>query len=297
MVCLDFSQVAISNLHQQLKKKDDRRPKIGFSAPEPEGEPTVEPDHLRSMILNSIRKYVRQFGNEYGQMVICIDDHSYWRKTYYPQYKAHREKDRQDSGIDWPLVYQTLDSLRDELRKYFPYKVLQVGLAEADDIIGVLAKNFHQEKIMIVSGDHDFGQLQIYPNVTQFAPVSDEYVKVDDPAAFLREHIIQGDKRDGVPNFLSPDDVFVTEGSRQASVFKTKLAVWLQQKPEEFCDETTIKYYRRNQKMVDLNQIPDEIQAAILEEYAKPVTGDRSKIYGYLVKRRMTGLLEMIRDF
>ena len=258
----------------------------------------VQPDLLRHMALNSIRRVNREFGAKFGRLVICTDSHDYWRKTYFPQYKANRKKDREDSDINWPLVFQILDELRDDLRKYFPYKVMTIGLAEADDLIGVLAKNFHQnEKILIVSGDHDFVQLQAYPNVQQYAPVQNEFLTTDDAARFLREHIIRGDKRDGVPNFKSPDEVFVTKGLRQTPIRETKVCEWVKQQPEEFCDETTIKYYRRNEKMVDLNQIPAEIQTAILEEYAIPIEGNKNKIYGYLVKNRLADLLEMIRDF
>jgi len=284
MILLDYSQVAHGNLHQQIKGKTD--------------EQELDATGLRTMILNSIRKNNKQFGKDYGQMVICVDDHSYWRKMYFPQYKANRKKERDDTGINWTLVYETLDALRDELRKHFPYKVIHVPLAEADDIIGVVAKNFHKkEKVLIVSGDKDFIQLQVYPNVNQFAPVPDEFLTTHDPIRFLKEHIIRGDKKDGVPNFLSPDDILVTKECRQKSIFETKLDVWVTQQPEEFCDETTLKNYRRNEKMVDLNQIPSEIQQAILEEYDKPIVGDRSKLYGYFVKNRMSNLLELIRDF
>jgi 5'-3' exonuclease, N-terminal resolvase-like domain/T4 RNase H, C terminal len=282
---IDYSQIVVSNLHQLLKKN-------------PEGDQfKIESGMLRHMILNSIRKNNRQF-KDYGQMVICADSHSYWRKQYFPQYKANRKKDRDESEIDWPVVFETLDAVRDELRKYFPYHVLSVPLAEADDIIGVLVKNFSKnEKIMIVSGDKDFIQLQAYPNVEQFAPITDKLMTTDDPIKFLKEHIIQGDKKDGVPNFLSPDDVFVTEGTRQSSIRKAKLEVWLTQDPSEFCDEQQMKNYRRNEKMVDLNQIPSEIQATILEEYAKPIVGDRSLIYGYFIRYRLANLMELIRDF
>lgn len=295
MILLDFSQVAIGNLHQQIKQTKRREQKeLDDMGPEEE----VEPNLLRHMILSSIRKNNRQFSKDYGQMVICTDDHDCWRKMYFAQYKGRRKKDRDESGINWPLVYKVLDELRNELREYFPYKVLHVPLAEADDIIGVVAKNFHKEKVLIISGDKDFMQLQAYPNVNQFAPIKDEFLTTYDPAAFLKEHIIRGDARDGVPNFLSPDDVLVTVGARQKSIFQKKVDVWLTQQPEQICEtEEQLKNYRRNEKMVDLNQIPVEIQAAILEEFDKPIIGDKSKIYGYFVKFRMSNLLEMIRDF
>jgi Kyanoviridae ribonuclease H len=115
---------------------------------------------------------------------------------------------------------------------------------------------------------------------------------------FLKEHIIRGDKGDGVPNFLSDDDVLVTEGKRQTPIRETKLDIWKKQQPEEFCDVNSLKKYRRNELMVDLNKIPQEIQESILEEFDKPlIIKDHSKIYSYLVKNRMANLLESIRDF
>jgi hypothetical protein len=281
MILLDYSQVAISNLHQLLKKESEQ----------------VEPDLLRHMILNSIRKANREFGKDYGQMVICTDNANYWRKSYFKYYKSTRKKDREDSGIDWALVFQTLHQLRDEIRETFPYKVMNVPMAEADDVIGIIVKHFHSDgKLLILSGDKDFLQLQIYPNVFQYAPTKDSYLKTDDPVRFLKEHIMRGDKGDGVPNFLSADDSFET-GTRQKSILSAKVDVWVTQQPEEFCDETTLANYYRNQKLVDLSQIPLEVEAAVLSEYEKPIVGNRSKIYGYLVKHKMANLLSCIREF
>jgi hypothetical protein len=273
--------VAISNLHQQLK---------GSGA-------LLEPNLLRHMILNSIRRVNREFGSRYGRIVICADNQNYWRKSFFRNYKANRKKDRDASDIDWKLVFETLHQLRDELRETFPYKVMNVPLAEADDVIAVITKNFHQqEKILILSGDKDFMQLQKYPNVDQYSPTKDEFLKTSNPALFLKEHILRGDVGDGVPNYLSPDDVFVT-GGRQKPMMTVKINVWVNQQPEEFCDETTIKNYQRNKKLVDLDEIPEDVQAAILEEFAIPVVGNVSKIYSYLVKHRMKNLLELIREF
>lgn len=299
MILEDYSQVAISNLHQQLKQsKRNSGLSLGGVVIGDDDEPgVVEPDMLRHMILNSIRKHNREFSQKYGRMVICTDNHNYWRKGYFKYYKAHRKKDREDSGIDWNLVFQVLNELRNELRTYFPYKVMDVSMAEADDVIGVVAKKFHeQEKILIISGDKDFMQLQAYPGVEQYSPVRGEFLRTSDPGRFLLEHIIRGDKGDGVPNFLSDDAVFVT-GGRQKPIYDTKVDVWLNQQPEEFCDERLLKNYTRNKKLVDLTQIPEAVEAAILEEFGKPIIGSKNKIFGYMVKHRMKNLLDLIRDF
>jgi 5'-3' exonuclease len=181
LILIDYSQIVVSNLHQLLKKNPE------------DDQFKIEPNLLRHMILNSIRKNNRQF-KEYGQMVICADSHSYWRKQYFPQYKANRKKDRDESEIDWPMVFETLDAVRDELRKYFPYHVLNVPLAEADDIIGVLTKRFKRyEPILIVSSDKDFIQL-LDENVALYRPIQDELVLFNpiDLSAIPQDDIVAG---------------------------------------------------------------------------------------------------------
>lgn len=283
MILIDFSQLAISNLHQHLKS-------LG------EGH-EFHPDLLRHMILNSIRRLNRKFTNEWGQLVICTDSTNYWRKQIFPHYKANRKKGREASDIDWDMVFDTLGHLRDEIKENFPYKVVAVPTAEADDIIATICKHYHQqEAILILSGDKDFLQLQRYPNVQQYGPVQDQFLTTDDPILFLKEHIIRGDKGDGVPNFLCADDVFIT-GTRQTAIRDVKLQEWLKQEPEEFCDEQQLKQYQRNKQMVDLSQIPADIEQAIVEEYKVPIVGSRDRIYQYLVKKRMSNLLSMCREF
>ena len=306
MILIDYSQVAISNLHQQLKqsKKDPARiverrwlaEQNGDEETEDNGE--VNPAMLRHMILNSIRRINKGFRKRFGRLVIATDNANYWRKREFQYYKANRKKDRDDSGIDWPLVFSILNDLRDEIKENFPYKVMDVPGAEADDVIGVIAKHYHEdEHILIVSGDKDFMQLQRYPNVHQYGPVQDKLLITGDPAKFLFEHILHGDKGDGVPNFLSADDSLV-KGIKQKSVYQAKLDVWYGNPPETFCtDETTLANYYRNKKLVDLTEIPAEVEAAILEEFDRPVIGQPEMIYGYLVKSRMKNLLESIREF
>jgi hypothetical protein len=300
VILIDFSQVAISNLHQQLKqsKADPERHFNRNTGEEEIDDPgEVNANDLRHMILNSIRRISKTFGKKYGRIVICTDSTNYWRKQFFPFYKANRKKDRDDSGIDWPKVYEILDQLRDEIRDNFHYKVVNVANSEADDVIGVITKHYHtEEKILIVSGDKDFQQLQAYPNVQQYGPVQDKFLSPDDPKKFLFEHIVNGDKNDGVPNFLSADDCLVT-GVRQSSVYQAKVNVWYTQTPEEFCNEQMLKNYYRNKRLVDLSEIPTEVETAILEEFKVPPVGARDMIYGYLIRMRMRNLLDSVRDF
>lgn len=254
---------------------------------------------LRHMVLNSLRSYNAKFRHKYGDMVIATDGMKSWRKQIFPYYKANRKKSRSESEIDWPLLFNTLTLLLNELREFFPYRVIHLDDAEADDIIGTLAKTRSQipgEKTLIISGDKDFRQLHKYPDVDQYDPVRSKMIKEEHPSLYLHEHIMLGDRGDGIPNFLSADDVFVTNG-RQKKMMTKNLDVWIRQKPEDFCNEAMMRGYKRNQQLIDLTFIPNEITEKVLSEFERQTGKDRSKLYSYFVDKKLMNLLTDIDQF
>lgn len=252
---------------------------------------------LRHVCLNSLRMYNLQFRDSHGRMIVCTDSSNSWRRDTFPYYKATRRRDREESSIDWQHLFEVLKMVRQELIENFPYKVLEIDGAEADDIIGTLVHRFHPlEQIVVVSSDKDFQQLQRYPNVQQFSPYHKEFVVCPDPLRFLKEHIMRGDRSDGVPNFLSPDDVFMTE-ARQSPIYNTKMDVWVTQEPEVFCDARMLRNYRRNEQLVDLTRTPDHIQDSILAAMAEPPIQTTGRIYQYMVRHRLANLVEHLHDF
>ena len=141
----------------------------------------ISEDNIRHMVLNSIRSYNSKFSNDYGELVVCCDGSRSWRKDVFPYYKANRKKNREESVLDWKKLFQIIDTIRDELAEHFPYRVLKVDGAEADDIIAVLARRFHEEQpILIVSGDRDFIQLLQLENVSIYDPVKKIFTYVND---------------------------------------------------------------------------------------------------------------------
>ena len=255
------------------------------------------------MVLNSIRMYNMKFKDSYGDIVICCDDKKYWRRDYFPYYKAGRKKDREASPFDWNLIFETLNKVRDEIKEYFPYKVIQVDKTEADDVIATLAhkfgvplKNSTTEKILILSSDKDFMQLQKFANVEQYSPMGKKFLRTNTPEAFLKEHIIRGDRSDGIPNFMSSDDTFVVE-ARQKPVTEKKLNKWLEEEPESFCDEVMLRNYKRNELLIDLSKIPTEYQEKILETYENTPKRGREKLLNYFIQNRMKQLMEHIQEF
>tara|TARA_R110000796_G_scaffold56071_2_gene130273 strand:- start:1230 stop:2099 length:870 start_codon:yes stop_codon:yes gene_type:complete len=289
MILVDLNQVMISNLMMHIGGKKNV---------------PVEADLVRHMVLNSLRMYRTKFGDKYGELVICCDDKEYWRRELYPYYKIHRKKDREQSGLDWNMIFTILNGIRDDIRSEFPYKVIQVPHAEADDVIGTLCHRFGHlgiasgsaEPILILSSDKDFAQLQKYANVDQYSPIGKKYVTCSNPARYVHEHILRGDRGDGVPNFLSADDVFVT-GKRQTPLATKKIDAWNGKDPEEFCDERMLRNYRRNQQLVDLDFIPKNIIEQTNDIYDNYKLNERSKIFNYFVKNRMKNMMEVIHDF
>jgi 5'-3' exonuclease len=256
----------------------------------------LEEDLVRHMVLNSLRAHKVKFSAEYGEMVIACDDKNYWRKQVFPYYKANRKKEREASELDWNALFESLNRIRQELKDYFPYKVIQIEHAEADDIIAVLVKEYnHLGKLLILSGDKDFGQLQKYPNVTQYSPVLKKYISCTNPDLFLKEHILKGDSSDGIPNFLSEDNVFVM-GIRQSPVTSKRLAGWILQEPEQFCNEAMLRNYKRNQRLIDLEFVPDDIKTQTLEQYNTQIK-DRSKLFNYFIQYQLKNLMEHINEF
>lgn len=283
MVLIDLNQVLISNLMQQIGSNPKAK---------------LDESLIRHMVLNSLRSYVRQFKGKYGEIVVACDSKRYWRREIFPFYKAHRKKDREKSEFDWHLIFETINKIRDELKENFPYKVIEVDGAEADDIIAVLAARMSpSEEILILSSDKDFVQLQKYPNVTQYSPILKRFVRSDDPHGYIKEHIIRGDKGDGIPNFLSPDNTFVI-GERQKVINSKKLKEWISSSPEAFCTtDQMLRGYKRNQMLVDLDFIPEKIQSAIVDAYDSAKTGSRNKMLNYFIEKRLKNLLEVLDEF
>jgi len=257
------------------------------------------------MVLSTILHYKKKFKN-YGEIVFCADDKNYWRKSIFAYYKANRKKARDASGYDWKLIFDSLNKIRDEIRDNFPYKVLQIEGAEADDIIATLSKHSNErvgfleepEKVLILSSDKDFLQLQKYKNIEQFSPMQKKYLKTDSPSKYLMEHIIRGDSGDGIPNFLSPDDVFVLGKQKQKSIMQKKLDEWLKfDDPTHFCDDDMLRNYKRNENLIDLTKIPQDIQDKIVDAYVSNSGGNRKNMFNYFVKNKLKYLMEGISEF
>lgn len=294
MIILDYSQTIISNLMAELGGRKDVDLEINL---------------LRHMVINTIRSHYQKFKRDYGDLVITCDSRKYWRKEHFPYYKANRKKAREESGYDWNLIFDAINLIKNELKEFFPYKVIEVEGAEADDIIATICKwsqeNYvyegtvvsHPKPILIISGDHDFIQLQKYNNIKQFSPIQKKFIKPESSSeSYLLEHIIKGDKGDGIPNVLTQDDAIIN-GERQKPVSSKKLEQWVNDPSTMPNDVVFQRNFDRNKKLIDLNQIPKSIEEDIINNFTNYPLKDKSLILNYFIEHKMKLMIEHIEEF
>lgn len=282
MILFDYNQVAISNLMEQ----------IGSS------KTTVDESLVRHMILNTIRTYVKKYKASHGpEVIIACDNKNYWRRDIFPHYKAGRKKAREASGHDWATIFDCLGKIKQELKDYSPYKVVEVDTCEADDIIATLVQKYSaHEKVMILSSDKDFAQLQRFPNVEQYSPILKKQIKEPLPTLQLKQLIIRGDKGDGIPNILSSDDCFVT-ATRQKPITEAKIINWMNQSAEDFCNEDMLRNFKRNEMLIDLTKIPESLKQNIIDTYEMTNGHSRHEFMNYMISNRLKNLIEVIDEF
>jgi hypothetical protein len=288
MIILDLHQVLYANIAAQIDHSFNTE---------------IEEDLLRHMVLNTIRNNYQKFKSTYGELVIACDDGNYWRKNIFPYYKARRKLDQQASNVNWKQIHESFHKIREELKENFPYKVLHVANAEADDVVSTLCMAYGEvlknenNKLLIISGDKDFIQLQVYGNVQQWDPIRKNWITHPNPSLYLKEHIMRGDTGDGVPNFLSDDDTFIVSNKRQKPLLQKKVDVWVNQPPNMFCDPKQLRNYERNKALIDLSTIPENIKSQVMNQYISQKDKKVPSLMNYFMKHRLKNLMENIGDF
>lgn len=172
-------------------------------------------DYWKCLILEELFKIAQEFqpylNTKPNQgMVLCLDyfNKKYWRKNYYPEYKDHRGKKREESEIDYIEFFEIQNELANFLKENTPWKVFETEGQEADDLIMVLCREFQdKEPILIHSPDKDFIQCQRYsPLIKQFSPLTMKWITPDTKSGSMQEwiyeHICLGDDSDNVPKIV-----------------------------------------------------------------------------------------------
>lgn len=285
MILIDYNQVMLASLFASIGNHHNI---------------DVDENLIRHMFLNSLRSNRKKFTEQFGEIVICADGINSWRKEVYPYYKANRKKSRDESELDWNELFRIINTIRDELKEFFPYKVIHLDRCEADDVIGTIVHEFGTElnigteEMLILSGDKDYIQLHKYANVQQFDPVRKKWVKNANPEKYLVEHVLRGDVGDGVPNILSPDNCLAV-GQRQKPMTSKRIEMY--SKGTNDMDEETLRRYHRNRTVIDLGEIPEKYKTQILEEFNKEKEVGRGQLMNFFMKKKLKNLLTDIQDF
>ena len=277
MILVDISQLLVASTFMSMKK----------------GETEVDIKKLRHMILNSLRMYRKKHANEFGELVICCDGSFSWRREIFPNYKAGRKSGRETSPLNWSQIFGCFDQLKGELRDNFPYQLIQIDTAEADDIIGILVirQRKEGERTLIISSDKDFIQLQREENVFQFSPIAKKFLNGVDPQEYLNEHILRGDKSDGIPNVLSSGSCIVN-GVRQTPLTKKHIDELKKKIPSKHALR-----FDENTELIDLRYTPWDLQIKILEQKHQEAKGSRNMLPAYFTEHNLDTLMKNIGDF
>ncbi len=303
MIIVDLSQTIISNCIVNINelKTDDASAK----------------NFIKHLAYSSFLSYKKHYGKEYGKILLACDSTDYWRRDYFPAYKGHRKHSHDADNINWDVIYEAINEIKKDLREHFPYKVIEVNGAEADDVIACICKHLQNndttsdglfegepQKILILSSDGDFIQLQKYPNVKQWSPIQKKFVtpkgKVQD---YIVEHICTGDSGDNVPNILTSDQWAIDRANnlkptRQKSMYKERIANFIKNGIDECSNEEEKRNFIRNQTLVDFEQIPKDIYDSVVKEYeSQNPKGNSMKLMMYFSKNRMPLLFSSSGDF
>jgi len=232
-------------------------------------------------VFNSIYTSLWKFKNV-EEVIIALDDSNSWRKSFYNRYKESRKGKKEESKVDWTELYAMMNKLASEFKHHMPFKILKVKSAEADDIIGVLTK-YIKNPCVIIARDEDYFQcFAKHKNMRVYDPISQKlYSKEDigDIKEFLLKLIFCGQKKDDIPNIITPNDWGLTEKTKDKRKpgFGEKAFEKIKNNIKEFIDKGhENKLYgkvdlqenlKRNRILMDFDKIPNTIVDRILQAY------------------------------
>lgn len=282
---LDFSQIIISDAQAYYSRT----------------KKNVDMDLLRHIVLKNISFYKKKFQVNNDDVYICLDSKNYWRREIFPFYKQNRKKIfSQKDVFNWDQFFIHFNKMKEELKTELPYRIIEVDRCEADDVIAAICLYMRSfdEVVVIVSSDKDLLQIQnpfFNSQVKQWSPYHKKFLTLENKEYDLFEHVVKGDKGDGIPNILSDDDVFITS-KRSKAITQKNLIEWKNKgnlsEPELFCPKKEMfdRFYR-NKKLIDLTLIPEQYTTEIIQTFKECKT-PKVNTFNYLVKHRLTKIME-----
>jgi 5'-3' exonuclease len=256
---------------------------------------------LKGMMYTHIVHLSRKF--DANEVYLMVDSKDNWRKKIYPEYKEHRKEKREEQeDVDWKLFFNTLNEFVNETKKVFPFYVLQVKYLEADDIAGVISKDFQHKEKIIVTSDGDYVQLLKYKNVKIYDPIKAAFIKNEDPEKYLSVKCLMGDKGDNIPAIKArvgekTAEALVENPEKLKELFEDATVSYTKQdgSPVTLGQEAKEKH-RLNIALIDLSKTPDVLVKALkkaIDEYELP---NGKEIFQFLTSNKYRGLLQKMED-
>lgn len=180
LLVIDLSHIAYRSLFAARKDIQE----IGWS-------------YFKHMMYSNVLALCKKFDPD--EVMLAVDSKENWRKKYYPEYKENRKEAREKNDeIDWNAFFTSFKEFVADAKEHFPFYVMEIKYLEADDIIGILAKEYQHKEKIVVSSDGDFIQLLKYKNFKLFDSMKNCFTKCDDPIHFLKVKCLMGDAGDNV---------------------------------------------------------------------------------------------------
>lgn len=252
---------------------------------------TITEQTLRHVVLKKLYDMYKKIGTHH-EMVLAFDGKDYFRKDLFEYYKANRVKT--NDCFDWDDFREHYPVFKTELPYYFPFKCVEVYKVEGDDVINCVTDyeiSQGNQHIIIASSDTDDLQIsERHPKyVEQYSFKKRGYITCADYEYSLKDHIIEGDRGDGIPNIMSDDDTFMNPAKRSKALTQKRRNEFNLIIPDEYQAN-----YKRNKSLVDMAEIPDHFRQEIIEEYLKPMPPKEDSIYKYCLKYKLSRLMKFI---
>lgn len=249
----------------------------------PTFDPTVDPEFnyifekkFRYCIERPIQKLIPFIDK--SKYIFCLDcpRKNIWRRDIYPLYKIQRDtkdtsKDKFNISTSFQYAYTKIIP---EICAEWGSNILKCDFAEGDDCIAIATKyilfknNFN--KVIIVSCDKDMVQLHSdrttiitseglirKPKEELEHAIKEKINESIEAKDFLLWKIILGDKSDNIPNIKE------RIGNKKA----WKLIQDKETLKQLIKDDINIaKAFKRNKKLISLNEIPESVENLILED-------------------------------
>lgn len=278
---LDFSVIMRKNYDQYTKMEQDKM------------DEQFKPFALwRHMIFQAVLELKQAINPD--EIIIACDSRS-WRKDVYPKYKSNRDY----SGLNEYFMHS--DNLLEEIKKYFPFKLIKEKGLEGDDIIALFVLQKSNDWINVIGSiDSDLQQLLLYPNTIYFN-INEKRthdLSLEEIKDKLLLKLLKGDAGDGIPNIFTEE---LVKGTRSKSVTKGFIDDCKENLERVLThDEELKRRFKRNRQLIFLSKdyIPLDLQEKMWNSYNNyKFGGGQKELFGYMNDWCMQYLKERIEEF